>query len=95
VPWQACRPHPGLIPLELAVDSPVVYFIEKLDGWGGLSERFGTYLSQHNKRIHNLFAINQVQQLLLNRIKRISGKVAYMRPLKLQASLRARDLARY
>ena len=26
---------------------------------------------------------------------RISGKVTYMRPLKLQASLRAHDLARY
>ena len=28
-------------------------------------------------------------------VNRIQGTVAYMRPLKLQASLRARDLARY
>jgi len=28
-------------------------------------------------------------------LNRIQGKAAYMRPLKLQASLRARDLARY
>ena len=29
------------------------------------------------------------------KVNRTRGKVAYMRPLKLQASLRARDLARY
>ena len=31
---------------------------------------------------------------MVSGINRISGKVAYMRPLKLQASLRAHDLAR-
>jgi len=36
---------------------------------GGESERFGNYLLQQYKGIHNLFAINQVKQLLLNKIK--------------------------
>ena len=40
--------------------------------------------------------LTPVAQPLDNKvINRIQGTVAYMRPLKLQASLRARDLARY
>lgn len=33
-----------------------------------MNERFGNYLMQPNKIIHDLFAINQVQQLVMNRI---------------------------
>ena len=52
--------------LALAVNNSVICIIEKLDGWGGVSEGFCNYLLQQNKIIHDIFAINQVQQLVLD-----------------------------
>ena len=58
-------------------------------------------ICQQTDVVEEIFQERKIQVLrnarhkrLCHEVNRISGKVAYMRPLKLQASLRARDLAR-
>jgi len=53
MPWESYRPNPGLITLEFVADSSVVCFIEKLDGWGGLSMSLNNYLLQQNEINHD------------------------------------------
>ena len=62
---QAYQPNLKLLLIALAANSHVVCVIEKGRWLGRLSAGFGNYLLQQNKICHNIFAINQVQQLFL------------------------------